>query len=1085
MPEDVAAGRPARIPGLGLVLGGLKVRRATTACLAVVLCLAPGAWAQEDLEAYYAANGLLNRGLYELAVPEYQRFLGEHAENEKAPEARYGLAVSLFRLGRIDEAADQLDQLRGLDGFEFAGEVLLLRGHCHARKGEHGAAADVLGEFVERFPDHPSSSSAAALRVESLYRAGKLDEAISTAKQAAEAWPDGADRDRRDLFWGLALSGKGDDKGAAELFAGVADRADGEFGEQALLLFAQSRHRAGQMKRAGEGYQQVLDRGIERFAPEALLGLAQVLRAEGHPDQAIEKLDQFFGGDVRADLAPLARLELGLARFDLGSYAEAREDLKQVIASERRDLQDDAAYWIGKCLLRVGENEKAATAFGEAVARDPDGELVPDAMYDRAVALSRAGHGAEAAQAFGAFTECFPGNELAGDALAARVAIAHDAGDHAGAVRLADEFAAKYADHPLAGRTAFLAGEGVYLLGDYKNAAQRFERFLNEHPDDELTARASCRLGMARFRLGDFAGAGPLLRAAAERAGDDAFFRPALLALGEGEFDAGDYAAAAEAFARFVALGDDSPNMGDALLRLGLARARMGEPKGAVEAFDTLIKRGEHVAQARFERGQALVEIGETDAARGEFEKLLAESPGSRFEGYALRHLGALARAAGDDAGAAEWFAKARRAGAADIVGDATLDQGRALLGAGKYDEAAGVLGELINSTKDADLLREASASRAVALSRAGRAEEAVAAIDAIDRSALDADMMQALAYERAWSLRSLGRSDDALKAYRALIDEGHETPILAHAMLEVAGLEMDAERYDAATDLLDELESVAQRVDAGDKVAEQRTYRRGVCAQRLEDYKTAADVLADFRQRWPKSELADSGDLLCADAMSKLGRQEEAVERFARVGESADDTLAEPALLGLGQSLATLQRWAESEAAYRKHAERFGDGELWFQSAFGIAWALEHQERRDEAIAEYREVTARHKGPTAARAQFQIGECLFAEGKHEEAARELVKVDILYGYPEWSAAALYEAGRCFEAMNQRQPAREQYERVVERYGDTEWAELAGSRLEALDEGTLPGRRTSRVTPLRLEDSAPPPTGGGGRREGP
>jgi TolA-binding protein len=100
--------------------------------------------------------------------------------------------------------------------------------------------------------------------------------------------------------------------------------------------------------------------------------------------------------------------------------------------------------------------------------------------------------------------------------------------------------------------------------------------------------------------------------------------------------------------------------------------------------------------------------------------------------------------------------------------------------------------------------------------------------------------------------------------------------------------------------------------------------------------------------------------------------------------------------------------------------------------------------------MAEYAIVTGKHQGPTAARAQFQIGECLFAQGKHDEAVRELLKVDILYAYPEWSAAALYEAGRCFEAMNQTEKARAQYEQVREKHGQTRWASLAAKRLTAL-----------------------------------
>jgi TolA-binding protein len=102
--------------------------------------------------------------------------------------------------------------------------------------------------------------------------------------------------------------------------------------------------------------------------------------------------------------------------------------------------------------------------------------------------------------------------------------------------------------------------------------------------------------------------------------------------------------------------------------------------------------------------------------------------------------------------------------------------------------------------------------------------------------------------------------------------------------------------------------------------------------------------------------------------------------------------------------------------------------------------------------------VTAAHQGPTAARAQFQIGECLFAQGKHEDAVGELLKVDILYAYPEWSAAALYEAGRCFEAMGKPAEARAQFESVRDKHGGTRWAKLAEGRLSALSAGAARSR---------------------------
>ena len=84
------------------------------------------------------------------------------------------------------------------------------------------------------------------------------------------------------------------------------------------------------------------------------------------------------------------------------------------------------------------------------------------------------------------------------------------------------------------------------------------------------------------------------------------------------------------------------------------------------------------------------------------------------------------------------------------------------------------------------------------------------------------------------------------------------------------------------------------------------------------------------------------------------------------------------------------------------------------------------------------------------------VFQCLFAKKQCEEAARELLKVDILYAYPEWSAAALYEAGRCFEALGKPVEARAQYATVVEKHDKTKGAELANQRLPKLKDGGLP-----------------------------
>ena len=76
-----------------------------------------------------------------------------------------------------------------------------------------------------------------------------------------------------------------------------------------------------------------------------------------------------------------------------------------------------------------------------------------------------------------------------------------------------------------------------------------------------------------------------------------------------------------------------------------------------------------------------------------------------------------------------------------------------------------------------------------------------------------------------------------------------------------------------------------------------------------------------------------------------------------------------------------------------------------------------------------------------------------------EQAIREFLRVDVLYDYPEWSAAALYEAGQCFIALRRLEDARQQFELVAENHTDTSWGHLAQQRLDSMPESpALPGR---------------------------
>jgi len=243
-------------------------------------------------------------------------------------------------------------------------------------------------------------------------------------------------------------------------------------------------------------------------------------------------------------------------------------------------------------------------------------------------------------------------------------------------------------------------------------------------------------------------------------------------------------------------------------------------------------------------------------------------------------------------------------------------------------------------------------------------------------------------------------------------------------------------------------------------ELREQGSYQLAVCEFESKRYKIAVELFDEFLARFPDSSLVASASFLAGEANFQEGRFDAATAHLKRVVEQhSSDAVFAPALLRLAECHAQAQRWSASERAYADYLDRFAGSPQWFQAQFGLGWAREQQKRYDEAIRAYETVVAKHQGPTAARALFQIGECLFAQNRFDEAARELLKVDILYAYPEWSAAALYEAARCFERMNKTAEAQDHFRQVAEKHGETRWAQLATQRLSELSAAaSVPGR---------------------------
>ncbi len=1052
------------------VRAGRAAGRVAAALCAWMACAA-SAWCDDrgdaDPESYLAANGFLNRGLYDLAVEEYRKFLTAAPNHARAAVARYGLGVALYRLKRFDEAAKELGGVKPDKTFAFGAETFTLLGQCRLEQKDYGAAADAFRRVVTEFKEHDLADDAAAGWVEALHLSERHDDVLARARELGARWPDSPMRERSEYFAALSELARGDSAAAAGRLAEYVKRyAGGPYAQHASLLLAQSLQAQGRLDLAAAEYERGLAQADNPYRDDAAYGLAAVRMQAGEFGPAVELLDRLLAtplaqSDVKAEAAAargglLARARLARARcrLELGDADEAARELEPLRASDDASLAAEASYWFARCRLRSDKPADAARALDEALARAPQSPLRAEMTYDRAVALVRAGDFAAAGAALADFLKSQPKHALAPDALHLLACALHQQRDYDRSAARCREFLKLHAEHGLAPSVTFLAAENEFLAGRMEPAVAGYKAVLERDPRGPTAARARGRLGTALHRLGRLDEAAAQL----EEVPADAGIPTAPLLLGDIAFQRGQWEQAERRLGEYLAADREGPGADDALLKLGLARARQQHHDDALLAFDELIARfpkSIHRAQALFERGQSLLSLKRDDEAAEAFRQVAAAED-ARLKPHALTHLGTIAYGKQEFEKASELFALAGdTSGGGGTASDTEYQRGLALAAQQKFAEAEAVLaGFLARHPKHASAA-SAAAQRGICLARLDRFEDALRVFDKLERDAadlLDARLLDSVRYERAWCLRRLGKDDEAAGALRSLIERKDGAPN-GYALLELADIELRKKRpADAAALLLTLREHLsAGRVKGGDDLVEAATYRLAAAEYEQEHFAPAAELFEEVATRFERGALARSAALLAGECRVRGGQPERAVEWLERaVSAPVDDAGQATALLRLGEACAALQQWPRSEKAFTDLLSRFPRHESWFQAQFGVGWARENQGRYDEALEAYRAVVEKHKGATAARAQFQIGECLFARDKLDDAVRELLKVDILYSYPEWSAAANYEAGRCFEKLGRSVEARRQFRVVTEKFGNTRWAELAAQRLAEL-----------------------------------
>jgi TolA-binding protein len=1063
--------------------------------------------------AYAAAAALQNREAWDLAAEEWESLLKAHPADPLAMKGRYYLGICQLKNGQREKAAETFRQV--ITSKSDAATVALARwelgrtaldaAQAKPSPEAFAVASRSLQDFLDNSPGQPQIPDALFFLGESLWQAGKRDDALAVWQRFVREH--GTSPRLPEVLYALGVGqaemGRRDEaltslNRFAESFPTHALAAD------VAIWRADLASAAGKAPEAEKILATLID-GKGSRATDALERLATARWNRKDWAAAAESFSRLAEREPDSPRAARARFSAGLAFAEAGKRDEARAWLGPLAAGDGPSAAE-AAHRLALVEIDAKQPARAVQIADQALAKLAAGgrkgesetrRMLARLALDRADALWEMPDGkgrSEAAAAYAQIVTDYP-DEPAGKTAGSMAAIALlEVGRPEEALAQADRFLKGHASQAKETTPAEKASrakteatiidmkavraEAMLAKGDAAAAAEAYRDLIGSAAGPapvapERLARWRLRQGVAFLAAKQWQPAHESLAAAASGLTGDAAAEAALLdatALVELKKPA----EAAALLGTLASRHPKWPRRDEALLLLVRAQRETGDKAGALATAERLVAEfpaAKNADVAWYRLGQTRQDAGRHDEAIQAFGKAHAMKPKGPRAAWCLLSTGWCHEAKGRlDAAVKAWTELLdgypdSTAAVPALLARADARQRTADFQGGLADARA-VLGRTASGNAlDADALPEALLLEGLCLSGLKQYAEAAAAFKKRLDARPEAPATDRAMFEMGAAQSLAGRAADAAATFTAFVKRFPESPYAADAWFELGEQAWNTGRYaEAATAYraaVDRAEPAAKAGKTNAALVEQARHKLAWTFVSRGDQAAAAQAFADQLANHPGGPLAADAEVMRGESLFKAGRLAEAAAAFqSAVADPKRPPSAD--LRGLAfvrgaEALASEEKWAESLAL----ADRFIASEPTSpqapQARYAAAWARQNLGRLDEALAGYRAVADAARTEIAARARLMEGEVLFEQGNHKEAIKAFFKVAYGFGEKEapaafhaWQAQATFEAARCFEVLEQPDKARGLYAELVERYPESPQAPAARKRQDAL-----------------------------------
>ena len=979
--------------------------------------------ASEADDQYAVAAGHYARGRWKLAADEFQAFLDDHPQHAGATEALFFMAEALVQTAQYEPA--------------------------RAR----------YRDFLTRADDHRYRKQARFRAAEAAYLSGQLDVARIEFEPFALDYSDDPLNAYVLPYLGKIALDDQDPQGAERYFRQALEQfPKGALAVDCRLGLARALEQLARSEEAIQIYRQLADEGSGRLVDEASFHLGAALYTAEQYEEAIAAFERFNGAFNDSRLADKARLGKAWALYRLERYEDSRAMLVRLVASPA--VGADATYWLGLAQKALEQWDAASASLLLAAEKTDDAGESSEAFFQAADALIRAGKVEMAIAHLDHVLDVDSDSKRTERCMLRKLEALFALGRHEDVESLAAEFGQRYADSELQPQVQSIHGRALIARGRHAEAIA----LLDEKSGDATSASGEARriylLGLAHHSAGQFQNALDVLEPELARPdgglsvghlADDAHLLMGSTLVGLSRFEE-----AIGWLTRFLRTSADREGAARCRAELAISYARTGKLDKARETFGTFRKR--HVSDAlliptALDLGEVAYAAERFHWAAELFSLLLEQNSTPDVSARATSGLAWSRYQLGDFAEASRLFAQVTEEHADHrLAPEAALARGRALVELDRLDAALGAYERLVELYPNRPEAPKALLAAARLYDSLERDEKSAQRYEELDARFADFEQLDAALYEWAWVLRDLSRSEDSEAIFTRLHEKHRESPSWADATYRLAEGATQAGHYEHADKLLAEL----IEAEPEKSLLAHALYLRGRTAALGERYTEAVEPLERVTREFPDKPLA----LLSAYWLGEVAyRQQdltEAARRFEHLAEqAAENKESWVAMVALrrAQIHAHEQRWSEAYDLATEIESEFPDFNRQYEADYVTGRCLAARAEFDEAREAYRRVVRSAEGSktqTAAMAQWMIGETFFHQQEFEPALREYLRVEILYDYPTWQAAALLQAGKCQETLGRWRQAAELYTRLLKQFPDTSFTEKATDRLQSV-----------------------------------